>query len=170
MSEEGKKTEVPDYVPRVHEPNPAGGLDEAAARQLDLAAYEMTHNVTLDNSAMGTQHQADVGGPGTYGDTYAKISGVTTSPKIPYHDNIWTALKSKHVYLESDEIEDMMAYCYGGLTPAQASVNNFEAFDRSRFDELMAMDQLEAEAFVDDEDDEDDLDGYDEEETGADEA
>ena len=32
---------VPVHVPKIHEPNPAGGLSAEAARQLDLAAFEM---------------------------------------------------------------------------------------------------------------------------------
>ena len=143
-----EKKAVPNYVPRVHEPNPAGGLSEEAARQLDLAMYEMTHDVVVDNSAQGTFHQADVGRPGTHGDTYARHSGPTTSPKIPYHDNVWTALKSKHTYLDSGDIEEMMTYIYGGLTPAVASRDNFAAFDRTRFEEMLALDQVEAEKFV----------------------
>jgi hypothetical protein len=143
-----EKKAVPDYVPRVHEPNPAGGLSEEAARQLDLAAWEMSNDVIVDNSAQGTFHQADVGRPGTHGDTYARHSGPTTSPKIPYHDNVWTALKSKHTYLDSGDIEEMMTYVYGGLTPAQASVDNYSAFSRSRFEEMLALDQVEAEKFV----------------------
>jgi hypothetical protein len=154
---------VPDYVPKIHEPNPAGGLSEEAARQLDLAAFEMSNNVVIDNSAQGTFHQADVTRPGTYGGSYGRVDGVTTSPKIPFHDNIWSSLKSKHTYLDSGDIEEMMSYVYGGLTPAQASVDNYSAFDRSRYEELMAMDQVEAEKFLgidlfgdDEEEDEDD--------------
>jgi hypothetical protein len=88
------------------------------------------------------------------------VEGVTTSPKIPFHDNVWSSLKSKHTYLDSVEIEEMMTHVYGGLTPAEASRDNYAAFDRSRFEELMAMDQVTAEKFVgvnlfDDEADED---------------
>jgi hypothetical protein len=39
MSEEKNTPEVPDHVPRVH--SPGNGLDEAGARLLDLALYQM---------------------------------------------------------------------------------------------------------------------------------
>ena len=155
------KKQVPDYVPRVHTPGP--GQSEYDARIQDLAVFEMSNDVIVDNSAQGTHHQADVGRPGTHGDTYARHSFPTTSPKIPYHDNVWTALKSKHTYLDSGDIEEMMTYIYGGLSPAEASVDNYSAFSRSRFEEMLALDQVEAEKFVgaylfDDEEDEEDED------------
>jgi hypothetical protein len=159
-----EKKLVPDYVPKVHEPNPAGGLSEEAARQLDLAAFEMSNDAVIDNSAQGTFHQADVTRPGTYGGSYGRVDGVTTSPKIPYHDNIWSSLKSKHTYLDSGDIEEMMTYIYGGLTPAEASVDNYEAFDRARYEEMMSLGQVEAEKFTgsylfgDDDEEEEDSD------------
>jgi len=158
--DEKNTPEVGDHVPRVHTPLDDSPEAIAAARVQDLAVWEMTHNVVIDNTAHGTFHQADVGRPGTYGNTYAKTNGVTTSPKIPYHDNIWSALKSKHAGIDSSGITEMMAYIYGGLSPEQASVNNYESYSRTRFEEMMAMDEVEAMKFTgewlfgDDEDEE----------------
>ena len=147
MSEENAP-KVGDHVPHYHTPVDDSPEAKAAARVQDLARFQMDTNVTIDNSAHSTFHQANVGRPGAYGNTYAKTNGVTTSPRIPYHDNVWAALKSQHPYLDSADVEVMMTYVYGGLSPAEASVNNYEAYDRGRFEELMGMSQIEAEAFT----------------------
>jgi hypothetical protein len=54
MSEKKDKYGVPVEVPHYHEPNPSAGLSEEAARQLDLAMWEMNSDVVVDESAAPT--------------------------------------------------------------------------------------------------------------------
>jgi hypothetical protein len=143
-----EKKHVPDDVPRIHEPVDDSPEAVAAARMQDLARFEMDNDVVFDNSAQGMHHQADVGSPGPYGDTYAKTSGVTTSPAISRHQVPFERLKNKHPYLDASEIEALMSYTLGNKSVYEASVTNYEDFDPEKLEEVLAMDQVEVETFL----------------------
>ena len=137
---EQKSNEVPDYVPRLHDDQP---VPESTKRLLDLAAFERSQDVVYDDSATGTQHQADVG----IG-TFARTEGPTTSPKIPRHDNVWNRLNAAHPGLDSGDIESLMEYCYEEKSVGEASVNNYADFDPEKLKEVEAMSEVEVENFL----------------------
>ena len=148
-----EKKKVPDYVPRVHSPGP--GQTEHDARMQDLALYEMQNeNQDIDPSAAPSFAAAEIGSS-----SHARKSGPTTSPKIVFHDTPYVQLKNAHPYLESADIEGLLEMAYG-KSVLEASVENFESFDREIFEEIMALDQLQVEALLeDDEDEADDEEG-----------
>ncbi len=154
MSKKKNTAKVPDWVPKLHA---AGyGISAEQARQLDLAAWEMTNDTTFDESAGTNLHQAELGRSTTHGSTYARVDGVTTSPKISKHDVPYDKLRNRFNDLESSDVEELLEYCYG-KSVYEAAAESFATYDPAKLKEILSMSDVEVEDLLDgDADDEDD--------------
>jgi len=152
---------VPGHIPRRHDDAP---VSEELKRELDKQIWEAENDFVIDESAMGSFTVPDVGRSTVSGDTHARTDGVTTSPKIPLHDNLWTRLKNAHPYADSSDIEAMMEMVYGGQSVGEASRDGFSSYDPAIAAHLESLSEVEVEnllgtnIFADDSED----DGYDE--------
>jgi len=154
LSVEKKRTPgaeaVPDHIPRRHDDSP---VSEETKRALDKQLWEAEHqSATFDESAATKQYAAEIGTSAT-----ALHKGVTTSPKIPRHDNLWTRLKNAHPYLDSSDVEELMEMIYGQSVGA-ASRDNFASYDHQMAEDILSLDQLQVKALLEDVDEEEDYD------------
>ncbi len=123
--------------------------------RMDAAMREMEIESPTDPTATTPQYQAELGRSTTHGSTFARVDGVTTSPKLSRHDVPYNRLRNTFNNLESDEVEELLEHCYG-KSVYQAAAENFVTFDPSKLKEILSMSEEEVEALLDgDEDDED---------------
>src|SRR5215218_8913155 len=128
--------------PRKHDDAP---VSEELKRELDKQLWEAENDIVFDESAMPQFDQPDVGRSTMYGDTHARTDGVTTSPKIPLHDNLWNRLKNAHPYADSSDIEAMMEMVYGGQSVGEASRDGFSSYDPAIAAHLESLSEVEVE-------------------------
>ncbi len=119
-------------------------LMEAAAREMEKQGEQ------VDPSAETRVFRADLGRG-----THAMSEGPTTSPKIARHDVPYEQIHNRHPQLESDEVEELLEYCYGKTVYEAAP--RFESFSPERLAEVLALSEEEVELYLDDEE-EDEVD------------